>query len=76
MNQEKKIQVNKICPQCKESKIICMKEEEKKNYSLYLSGVGLIQDMLSGIPAPERELLKGGMCSNCWKKIFGPPCGK
>ena len=53
-----------------------MTEEEQKNYSLYLSGEGLIQNMLPNISPPDRELLRGGMCGDCWKKIFVLPCSE
>lgn len=76
MDKKKKIQVNKLCPQCKEIKTIYMTEEEQKNYSLYLSGEGLIQNMLPNISPPDRELLRGGMCGDCWKKIFVLPCSE
>lgn len=76
MDKTKKIKVEKICPKCKECKAIYMTEEEEENYYLYLNGIGLIQDMLPDIPAPERELLRGGMCGDCWKKLFGPPCSE
>ncbi|MDD3362683.1 MAG: hypothetical protein PHW34_13525 [Hespellia sp.] len=68
-----KITVEKRCPQCKQIKSLELSETEYVNLLLYEAGEGFIQDMLPNIAPPERELLKGGMCGQCWRELFGPP---
>ena len=73
MSERKNIEVVKTCPKCGGEKAIHMSEAEFQNLINYYNGEGLIQDMIPDIPAPERELLRGGMCGECWRRIFGPP---
>lgn len=68
---DNKIKVEKTCYLCHEKRTIEMTKEEYENLERYLQGEGLIQELLPNITPPDRELLKGGMCGNCWKKIFG-----
>lgn len=75
MDEKNKLKIRMECPYCGEIRDIFMTLEEYVNYELYLNGYGLIQQMLPNIPAPDRELLKGGMCGKCWKeKIADPIC--
>ena len=59
------------CPECGEMKKIELSVEEYENLQRYYAGEGLIQDMLPDIEPPIRELLKGGMCGECWIGMFG-----
>ena len=59
------------CPECDEMKKIELSVEEYENLQRYYAGEGLIQDMLPDIEPPIRELLKGGMCGECWIGMFG-----
>lgn len=71
MEKERKIQVQKECVICHQIKTVRMSEEEYENFERYMSGEGLIQDMLPDIDYRERELFISGVCSDCWKKMFG-----
>jgi hypothetical protein len=33
----------------------------------------LIQNAMPELPRVDRELFLSGICSDCWRKIFGPP---
>lgn len=72
MMKEKKIHVQKECQFCHQIITVHMTEEEYHNYERYMSGEGLIQEMLPEIERCDRELLKSGICGNCWKDMFGP----
>lgn len=61
------------CPECKQNKTIELTLEEYDNYIRYMRGEGLIQNMLPNIDIRTRELLRGGMCGDCWDKYFGKP---
>ena len=56
-------------------KTVYMTEDEYNKYELYAAGVGLIQEMLPEIDKCDRELLKSGICGDCWKNMFGPAHG-
>lgn len=73
MSEMNKLELNIECPLCGEVKKILLTTEEYINYIAYQCGQGLIQEMLPNVPAPERELLAGGMCGECWKKNFSFP---
>lgn len=61
------------CPECGEMKKVELSVEEYENLQRYYAGEGLIQDMLPDIEPPIRELLRGGMCGECWIGMFGVP---
>lgn len=71
MTEKQKIILYIRCPSCLREKEVFLTREEYMNFLKYKNGRGTIQDMLPDIPAPERELLKGGMCGECWERIFG-----
>lgn len=73
MDNERKIEIHKQCIFCRQMKTVYMTEDEYNKYELHMLGVGLIQDMLPEIDRCDRELLKSGICGDCWRNMFGPP---
>lgn len=67
------VNLYKQCYVCGEDKEVSLTKDEYNSYCKYLNGEGCIQDMLPNVPAPERELLKGGMCGECWRRMFALP---
>ena len=45
--------------------------EADKYYEYLYLGKYLIQDVFPNRTPSERELLRGGMCGECWNKMFG-----
>ena len=72
VNNERKIEIHKQCVFCHQMKTVYMTEDEYEKYELHAAGVGLIQEMLPEIDKCNRELLKSGICADCWKNMFGP----
>jgi len=65
------IKVEKQCYHCKKVKAISLTDNEYKKLIRYYESGGLIQKILPNILSPERELLRGGMCGECWINVFG-----
>lgn len=55
------------CPKCRRPHAVVV---FKADYVAYRAG-GLLQDCFPYLSAPERELLKTGICEDCWNQIFG-----
>ena len=72
VNNERRIEIHKQCVFCHQMKTVYMTEDEYEKYELHAAGVGLIQEMLPEIDKCDRELLKSGICGDCWKNMFGP----
>lgn len=70
---EVKKEVKIICPNCGQERMVLLTEEECESWKRYLHGEGMIQNMLPDVPHADRELLRGGMCGECWKEMFGNP---
>jgi len=73
MSNFKNVGVVKVCPKCREKRVIRMSESDLQNLKRHYSEEVLIQDVLPDISRPERELLRGGMCGECWIKTFRAP---
>ena len=60
------------CPLCKRDFNFELTPEEADKYYDYLYlGKYLIQEVFPNRTPSERELLKGGMCGECWDNMFG-----
>ena len=67
------IKIQRICYKCKTEKIFEFTAKDYKKYLQWVYKDLLIQEALPNINAADRELIKGGMCGECWNKIFGSP---
>lgn len=61
------------CPVCNEEKTVELTPEEYENYLRYTPGRQLVQDVFPNVDPKVRELLRGGMCADCWNMYFGTP---
>lgn len=57
------------CRLCYKTYLIFLRRED---YTLWISGSGFVQDVLSYLTAGERELLISSTCSDCFDKLFPP----
>ena len=61
--------VYRACPMCKKEHFI---EVDAFEYLEFEAGK-FVQDAFPELSAAERELIKGGVCGECWNKMFGSP---
>lgn len=58
------------CPVCKNHKDLILSADEMASYDKWLNGT-LIQEAFPHWSSEKRELLKTGICKECWPKLFG-----
>ena len=57
------------CPFCDKTNFVQLTPDQWKRYGEWSSGKLLIQNALPDLTADQRELLKTGICSECWEKM-------
>lgn len=62
------VAVCKRCPKCHQLHGVAV---FKQDYIDWAEG-GLIQNCFPYLTANQRELVKTGICEECWERIFGP----
>jgi hypothetical protein len=60
------VKVVRTCPQCKKEQAL---EVKYSSYVKWQEGA-LIQNAFAELSATDREVLKTGICGNCWEEIF------
>jgi len=60
--------IYKICPFCKKENKIELNEAEAAAYKQWIGGE-LIQNAFPNWSANEREILKTGICPDCWNNV-------
>lgn len=61
--------ISKVCPFCGHVSEILVDDEVLKR----MEDGELIQDILPGLPASEREVLISGICIDCQEEVFSEP---
>ena len=59
------------CRICNEDCSVDMTYDQYKRLTMYQSGTGHAQTMLSDIPRNVREIFISGICPECWDRMFG-----
>lgn len=60
------------CPECERVYTFNLTDEEYEKFTYYMMGGDIfIQNVFPKRSASERELLRGGMCGECWNEMFG-----
>lgn len=57
-----------FCKSCSREYIVFVNVEDVESW---LSGSGLIQDVMPYLSANDREMLISHTCPECWDKLFG-----
>ena len=56
------------CHVCSRDYIVLVNNEDMTDY---LSGSGLIQDIMPYLSDNDREMIISSTCADCWDKLFG-----
>jgi hypothetical protein len=60
------------CPFCGKKKVICLTEAETQAYWDWKDRKLLIQEAFPNMSKAEREMLKTGICEECWGSFLCP----